>query len=236
MTGAEAIPIALKVGAVAVQRMAPTGLSLIKSLFRGKEILVLGQPRAGKTTFVEYLQYGLFEDERHTHKTTDQTATPRFNVKLGRDQSLELIVKSAIDIPGQWGPVQHADVAFERNPHAIVLMLDATSPTGRKNEASASTWLTDFCKRLERNWQEEESKRSKLKLLVILMNKVDKVTNEQTETLREVLAEIAESKLNRARAKMKEDTSVIPCCGVTNVEGTKYLDSAIAHIAKHLAK
>jgi len=93
MTGTETATL-LKVGVAVIQRVAPSGIALIKSLFKGKEVLIVGQARAGKTTFVDYLHYGLFEDEKERFKTVDVTGSARFNVRMGRDSALELTVKT----------------------------------------------------------------------------------------------------------------------------------------------
>lgn len=61
MTGIEAGATLLKVGVAVIQRITPGGIALFKSWLKGKEIMIVGQARAGKTTFVDYLQYGLFE-------------------------------------------------------------------------------------------------------------------------------------------------------------------------------
>jgi len=109
----------LKVGVAVIQRAAPKGISLIKAWFKGKLVIVVGQARAGKTTFLDYLQYGFFSDEKETFKTDVITPSARFDVKLGRNAELELSVQSVVDVPGQPGATFHADLIHKRKPHAV---------------------------------------------------------------------------------------------------------------------
>lgn len=240
MTGIEGgTAVALKLGVSVVTRVAPAGFALVRSWLRGKELLVIGQPRAGKTTFVDYLQHGLFEDEKDTEKSHDLSATPRFNVKLGRDSALELTVKTAVDIPGQWGAVKHADVAFDRNPHAILVFLDATPPGKQvtdESEIDPEIWMRNFCQRLETHWRTDDRKRSRLRALTIAVNKVDRIPPENVPVLRKRLRSIADSELHDAKGRMKDAVAIVGTCLVTNSDGAKLIDSAIAQLAKQLAK
>lgn len=64
MPGAEAGAVLLKVGVAVVERVAPGGLALFKSWLKGKEVMIVGQARAGKTTFIDYLQYGFLKTRK----------------------------------------------------------------------------------------------------------------------------------------------------------------------------
>ena len=236
MTGIEGVPIAVELGLALVKRVTPTGIALVKSWFQGKELLILGQARVGKTTFIDYLQHGLFEDEKETDKTLDHILTSRFNVKIGRDSALELTVKTAVDIPGQWGAVKHADVAFKRNPHAILILVDVTAPFEGETENNPVFWLKEFSNRLETHWRTEKSQINKLKAMMVLMNKIDKSTPTKIDQYREMLRNVANSELRDARGKMKDPIAFVPSCLVTNKKGTKSVDSAIAQLAKKLTK
>ena len=165
--------------------------------------------------------------------------TPRFDVKLGRNSSLELTVKTAVDIPGQWGAAKHADVAFDRNPHAILIFLDATPPgkqVSDESEIDPEVWIRNFCQRLETLWRTDDHKRSRLRALTVAINKVDKVQTEHIPVLRKRIRLIADFELHDAKGRMKDAVSIVGTCLVTNTNGTKMIDSAIAQLAKQLAK
>ena len=74
--------IALKVGGEVIKRLAPGVLARIGAWARGKEILVLGPRRAGKSSFVEFLQHGILEDEDPDKpRTYNIERTPTFVVR-----------------------------------------------------------------------------------------------------------------------------------------------------------
>ncbi len=218
-----------------IERAAPYGIALFKSWLKGKEVLVVGQARAGKTTFIDYLHYGIFEDEKETSKTLDKHPSPRFNIKMGRDSALELSVKTVVDIPGQWGPMAHADLVFARRPQSVIIVLDATAPL-TKEPLGSEPWLREFCRHLENNWRAKGKSRNRLKCLIVLLNKIDKATAKAIDIRKKAFRKVLDTELHTARGKMIEDIAIVPCVLVTNSNGTKSVDSAIAHLAKALTK
>lgn len=235
MTGTETATL-LKVGVAVIQRVAPSGIALIKSWLKGKEVLIVGQARAGKTTFVDYLHYGLFEDEKEKDKTKIVTSSARFNVRLGRDSALELSVKTVIDVPGQIGPSANADEAFKRKPHGIIIFTDLTSPMKGEPDRAAVAWLLEFCRRLDTRWRAKERKANRIKSIILVMNKMDKVNPKQVESRKKSFRKILDAELREARGRMIEEVAIMPCTLVTNPNGTKAVDSMIAHLAKALTK
>ena len=215
-----------------VVRAVPRGFSRVKSWWLGKEILIIGQARAGKTTFRDYLEYGIFEDERETQETAEIEATERFDVGVGRNQALQLVISSALDIPGQVGATEHANLAFARNPHALIIVLDQTTPlTGEPDRASAA-WLSRFCRRYEAKWRANRGRRHRIKSVVVLMNKADKVDPSVVTVAKQAYEKIITDELRDARGKMLADVEVLPCSVVTNPKKTALVDSVISEIAK----
>lgn len=223
----------IKVGMSLIERVVPRGIGVVRSWLKGKTIAVVGPARAGKTTFIDYLQYGLFEDEKETVKTSRTNPSARFDVKVGRESALELNVKSAIDVPGQVGAVEHANVVFQHRPQAIVLLLD---PTHKNGEDSADQWLSHFCRHLETLWRAKGPRGNRTRIMVVVLSKRDKVDSHTIEACRSKLKAILEERLASARGKMVEEIMVYPCCLVSNPNGPKDVDAVIAHVAKSLAR
>src|SRR5260221_5989464 len=173
MTGAE--PFIGKAAIEIVVKGAPRGFALARSWWLGKEILIIGQARAGKTTFREYLQYGFFEDARENEETPDVEPTGRFDLAIGRDFALKLIVSSAVDSPGQVGPVAHANLAFQRNAHALIILLDLTTPLQREPDRASAAWLSRFCRRYDALWRANRSRKNRVRSIVVVMSKADRV-------------------------------------------------------------
>lgn len=238
MTGAElGGGILVDVGIAIIERAGPSALTFLKSLLRGKRVLILGQARAGKSTFRDYLEHGIFEDERETDKTPEVKPGPRFTIKVGRNAALELSFKTVVDTPGQVGPVEHANLAYQHRPHALLIFTDLTSPLHGEPERASATWLSEFCRRLESKWRVNEQKRTnRIKSVILIMNKSDKVGKDIVDLHKKEFRTIFTTELRDARGKMIDEVEIRPCTLVTNPQGTRAVDSIIVHLAKALAR
>ncbi len=238
MTGTEmAVGATLVKVGIELLRTAPTGIAWISSLIKGREIMVVGQKGAGKTTFIDYLRFGLFEDEK-AHQTTKESVEhkTRFNIKMGRDQSLELSVKRVVDLAGQIGPLEHARLVFERRPHAVLIFTDLTRPLNGESERAAATWVREFCEHLENKWRANRKRNNRIQCIILVMNKRDKVDVKRVNSRQAAFRKILAAELHEARGRMIDEIAIIPCALVTNPDGTKAVDALIAHLAKTLAR
>jgi len=68
------------------------------------------------------------------------------------------------------------------------------------------------------------------------MNKRDKVSDKKVEAGKAAFRKILDAELRDARGQMIDEIPIMPCIMVTNPEGTKAVDSLIAHLAKTLSK
>jgi hypothetical protein len=154
---------------------APKGAAWIASRTRGKIVMVVGPRRAGKSAFTRYLRFGILQHAQDSLPTYDPVPTGVFNLRLGQQQSLEVAIKNAYDLPGNWDARDVADQAFQHRPHALVIVLDLTAPlTGDDNRACAD-WLGRFFERLDERWRDVRPKlrRNRLRSVVVAMNKLD---------------------------------------------------------------
>ncbi|MGI9055503.1 MAG: hypothetical protein ACR2F2_06845, partial [Pyrinomonadaceae bacterium] len=205
MSGIEPFaPTIVKLGGTIISQ-APKGFKYIKSLLTGKTIIIVGQERAGKTTFLEYFQYGFFEDEKDTSKTYDVTPSVRFDVKLGRNETLELSVKTVIDVPGQIGAIFQAKEIYNQKPHAILIFMDINRPLKTSKE-----WLTEFCKRLETYWRANKGKKNRVKGIILVLNKKDKTDAKTMEARKKAFHKIIDTELKESKGKMLDEILVIP--------------------------
>ncbi len=233
-TGAAVTAAVVKVGIATVQQTAPRFWTYLKAQLKGKRILIVGQPRAGKTTLVDYLQYQTFEDEKETDKTHDPKRTGYFELQIGHQQRLKLIIKNVVDLPGQTGPVDHANLAFKHSPDGILILMDLTSP--KTGERACGKWLTDFCERLEEKWRASGKSNRRLKSMIIVLNKRDKSDDKRVDKQKKALRKIVDEHFRQGRGAMLATVKVMPCILVTNPDGTKFVDSIISTIARELVK
>jgi GTPase SAR1 family protein len=228
MTGAEFVGPGLEVAGWAI----PKGFALARSWWIGKEILIIGQPRAGKTTFRDYLQYGLFEATKETEETPEIEPSDRFDVGSIGNGTLRLVVSSAVDVPGQVGAVAQANWAFERNPHALIVFLDLTTPLDGEPDRASGAWLLRFCKRYESKWRVDRKRNNRLNSIIVVMNKADKVDEPTIAVHAKAYRDTVERELKDAKGRMSNGVATMPCSVVENPKGTKLVDSVIAQLAK----
>ena len=222
--------IGLKVAIDLVKRPAMSGVARVHTWLTGHEVLVLGPARAGKTSFVDYLQYGVLEPEQETAKTLDLRKSATFRLKIGRDSSLELKVRRAVDVAGQVGPMEHAKIVEERKPHAVVVLLDLSAPV-----THSATWLTDFCKHLDERLRSNPGAKKRLKTIVFVANKQDALTPDAAVKRIERFRQIVKKHLVLAFSTKVDSIPIMPCILVQKDNAIGLADAITLRLAKALA-
>ena len=72
--------------------------------------------------------------------------------------------------------------------------------------------------------------------MIVIMNKLDKVDETKADARRKQFRKLVDAEIRDARGQMLDEIAIMPCALVTNPQGTKLVDSVIAHLAKSLAK
>jgi len=219
---------------LAVERGAPAGLAIVRSWFTGKTLVVVGPPRAGKTTFVRYVQYGIFQHADKTPKTYDPTSSPRFNLRLGKDNNLEVLIKTAVDLPGHAAARTLADDVFKQRPHAIVIVLGLDNPL--EGDEGTAAWLREFCKQFDYRWLQAQDRRNRLRSIIIVMNKLDLVDAPQLEAHENRYREVMGDEWRSARGPQTDDPTFRRCVMVENPDGTKWVDAVLVDMATSLKR
>jgi len=222
----------VKAGVEFLSRTVPSGIAAVRHWWKGRTILVVGQSRAGKSTFIDYLRYGIFKEEKDTEKTYDVTDSARFTVAMGKDDSLQLMIKSVTDVPGQIGAAAHADLAYKVNPHAILIFTDLLTPLDGDMDRASGAWLKEFCERLETKWRPRK-KANKIKSIIVVMNKKDKAHQDAAYKCKKRFEGILKT-LHDTRGDMAQRIEIMPCVLVTNPCEHKLVDGVITHLAKQL--
>ncbi len=215
----------------AMGRAAPKGLARLRTYAKGKEILVVGPSSAGKSKFAQYLRLGTLDPEGTRLMTFHLTKSPMFVVHVGPDGSLALNVRRAVDTPGQIGPIQHAKLVGERKPHAIIVLLDST-----RSVATTAKWLSLFSNRLDTVLRRGHYTKRKLREIIVLLNKRDKIGNSEFKDL----SEAVRAELNRylavpLGAKRAAAIPILECSPIHTPQGSALIDSVITYLAQHLA-
>lgn len=212
-------------------RAAPKGLARLRTYAKGKEILVVGPSSAGKSKFAQYLRLGTLDPEGTRQMTFHLTKSPTFVVRVGTDGQLALNVRRAVDTPGQTGPIQHGSLVGVRKPHAVIVLLDST-----KAVLATVRWLRLFCSQLDTVLRRGSYTKRKLREIVVLLNKRDKISNSEFKELSEsVRAELNRYLTVPLGAQRAAAIPILECISIQTPQGTALIDEVIAHLAHHLA-
>ena len=224
--------IALKVGVELIKRVAPTGIAWVSTWLKGRRILIVGQPRSGKTSFANFLRFGVFADPRHkTPRTREIKKSAAFTVNLGREQALRLDVRNVIDTVGQVAAGEHAKNVREYTPHAVVVILDMSAPWAGQDEYSVQYYATEFFDYLAEVLRTNRKVRKNLKTLMIVLNKKDLATaSKLSGCMRDLRKVLTEQLVHSFGASVRD----APILKMTLVESADEGQSA-THVIKTLA-
>ncbi len=214
---------------VVIEHAAPAGIAVIKSWLKGKTLMVVGPSRAGKSTFVNYLQFGIFQHEQETSKTYTPVHGPKFNLTVGSTKSLEVLVKTTVDIPGQYSEVQLATEVLNNRPHALVVVLDVSRDL--HGSGGTAEWMTEFFSRLDQRWQGVKPRRNRLRSVIVALNKRDLVDAATITEHEKACKDIVMQHFKAARGPQTHDVVFRQSVMVDNPDGTKWVDAILVDLA-----
>jgi GTPase SAR1 family protein len=166
-----------KAAEVLVQQVMPKITDYGKMLWSGRQFLILGPARSGKTSFFTYLEDQLLEPEKTTSVTVGVHKGDNKILRIGPDKSLILRVRKPRDVAGQ-APIHQIEHIKDYTPNCIVIVLDATKFFGVPAADSALEWLRQFCGYLDVLLNSNKKIAKKLRSMIVVMNKWDKIAAE----------------------------------------------------------
>jgi hypothetical protein len=173
VTGAEG-ELAKEAAKVLIEHVVPKITDYGRMLWSGRRFLILGPPRCGKTSFLNFLEYLILEPEKTTPPTVIVDKREDVVLKLGPQGNLILRVRKPRDVPGR-EPIHQMQYIKEYLPHCIVIVLDATKFAGVPDQESSLVWLSQFCAHLNILITSNKKVAKKLKAMTVVLNKWDKV-------------------------------------------------------------
>ena len=204
-------------------------LSWFLFTWRGKRLLVVGPTRAGKTHFVIYLIKNILRKEA-PFKRIKRTPTLIKHKKVSCEcGNITLRAKKVYDTAGTNLLLNlHVKQIKKRKPHCLLILVDASSPReGRAvplaedEEASSLTWLNKFCPLLGKAMATPPGLLGglrrprfikKLKSIIVIMNKWDKIPEELKQSFQESVEKIVDNTLKVFR-EIRGDGCILyePC-------------------------
>jgi len=203
--------IAVGAGVAALLKLAaksPEAVRWLRRYVLGSNILVVGQARAGKTSFYNYLKHGEFADT-HPTEPTDRVSKPmRFPVNRGAD--LQFNVSKAFDIPGDLPVSEQIDIVRRKRPKALMIFL---SPLRENVEGwlPADEWFGQFTAQLRSLLVLDHKVAKHLRCLKVVLNKIDAINDADREQLLDKLHGILEEEWGKLFTTRLKNVKVIPC-------------------------
>jgi hypothetical protein len=225
MSGTE---VAIGAGLVklAIEQGGRPGFAKLKALLVGKTVMVVGPTRSGKTTFMDYMCYEVFQQEQETSSTLHFKGSKDFRIKVGEHQALVVAVKTAVDSVGETHPRLIAEEVHRRRPHALIIMLDLSAPLDERYDIrSSASWLESFCTRAEQLGRKR--RKTRLRSLIVAMNKADLVDDATVAAKEQRYRQIM-----RDHWKGDGDPLFRRCVCVLNKDHRMWINSILADVAK----
>lgn len=141
-----------------------------------------------------------------------------------------------MDVPGQTGPLDHANLAFRERPHGIVIFLDLTAPLTGASDRASSAYLKEFFGHPEMLWRSSGKPNRRLRSLILVLNKRDRAKPGVEAKGKAACGKIAREEFRVSRGAMTSDVAILPCVLVTNPDKTKLVDEVVIQLAKDLSK
>jgi len=226
--------IGLTIGIKLLERATPTGIAWLETKIWGKKIHIVGQPESGKTSFIDYFQYGIFTDPSIEAERTKHTIkTASFQIAIEPSRALELKVKTAIDPRGQDLSSDHVNFIFKFKPDSVVIIVDLNSDWEGKTEYEASFYLNNFCNSFAHRLHGNKNLSEKIKSVIIVLNKQDLVPPQKFKTWKTNVENIiSQTMLIQALGNRK--VPIMPCTLIKNDKPGETPDAIITQIARSL--
>ncbi|MCJ2103825.1 hypothetical protein MKK70_00200 [Methylobacterium sp. E-041] len=227
----EASAIGVKVGLEVFKKVAPTGISWLKTRLFGKTMLVVGERRAGKSCFVLYLEHGvLIPAGEETPKTLQERNTRAFNLAIGRDKSLTVNVKRATDTRGHDSPKEQAKLVFDKAPNILMIFLDVSRNWASNDDDYGTQYLSAMLEELNSLCSNSNRLKNKLQHVCVILNKADVVKETQLKSQTTKIKRVINSFKSPSWGGSSSDIATYNCVCVENEEGSSRIDAVIKSI------
>ena len=195
--------------------------------FTSYDLLILGQERAGKTSFYKFLRQTLLStDGGLSPPTVDSVNSGIFSFEWQTNTGpLRLEFRNVGDNSGQIGPYKHAELLIHRKPHLLVVVLDLTlrEDTDRLH-GGYGTWFSYFCAyigdMLMNRPRRARRLNSRLKTMLVVLNKVDVLNPSDADAIvseaQSKVRTILTTRLSHHLGNRVSNFPIVPCSMVEN--------------------
>jgi GTPase SAR1 family protein len=178
LTGTALIAIATKV---------PQATKWAMRQINGTRLMVTGPPGVGKTSLVQYLKTGKFQDHSASPSKTIGTKVVAGFIREEEDEK-DLTVSKCVDIPGELSPEVQVNEIVRYKPQTLVTVVAL-------NKENIKQWIEDFCINLDFKLRTEKNVRKNLKSFTFVLNKSDTIRDEERINIEKDIQKIIKQRL-----------------------------------------
>jgi hypothetical protein len=222
--------VLLQLGIQVATRAAPKGVQWLSAKFFWNDIIIVGQPRAGKTSFSNFLRLGVFTSTA-TERTLVTSKSAPFVVPIGRDRALLMKVRGAIDTVGQASAAEHSTLCRKHRPQIIVVVLDLEADWKGPNEYAAEFYLTEFFSHFLTEYNRNKGLRGKLKKVIVLLNKRDVVSAKKAASWINHVETYVRRTIANSAADLRQQTKVMECSLVEDYNDGRFPAAVLQEMA-----
>ncbi|MGP0088634.1 MAG: GTPase domain-containing protein [Xanthobacteraceae bacterium] len=227
----EPVSIAVKVGVEVLTKVAPKGIAWLSAQMFGMTLLVIGERRAGKSSFVNYFEYGvLLSKGTRTPRTQEIRDTASFDLSIGRDKALRMSVRKATDTRGHDTPKEQAALVVRRKPTVLMIFLDVSRDWDASDEDYGYLYLKKVLEELNSKTIRSKGVSNNLKHLCIVLNKADEVDateyQKKVRSVKGILRAFGAPNWGPG----KDDIAIYRCISIDHDEALQLLDGILKSI------
>lgn len=239
----EQLPVEPSISGLAkpiVKELAPYGIKFIKVLVMGKKIMICGPSNAGKSHFKLFFLNDLFlpaVSEQERESTYDFESEKYKLIKYGKNKNQYFWLKSFIDSPGEIPPKYQVRRLEAFKPKGLIIYLNCEDFERNKRNCNSTKWLKLFYSYLRNTLQRNIKLNKSLKLIIIILNKYDKINKTNYKNFKEIVNKMTFEYLDQCYIQFyykNRNIPILPCISVENKEGDKYLVSIINNIISRI--
>jgi hypothetical protein len=226
----EPISIGVEVGVELFTKVAPTGFAWIATKAFGVTMLVIGERRSGKSSFVIYLEFGVLFPEGRKISTLKDRNTASFDLTVGREKSLRMRVRRATDAQGQLTVKDQIQRVTKGRPTVLMIFLDVSRDWTVPDDDYGSTYLKALLDELNTKSTRAKGVSARLRHLCIVLNKADLIDATEYQTKVEEVKGILQQFRSPYWGPGMDDIAIYRCIAVENAGAISALDAMIKSI------
>jgi hypothetical protein len=221
--------VGAEIGFEILEKVVPKGFAWVRTKFFGEKIMAIGEPRAGKTSFIRYLAYGLLFPMGPVERTTRERHTVAFEIGIGRDRAMRMSVSKGIDTSGHSEVRDQIRGVVRRKPTILLIFLNGGRPWPDDDEDGIG-YLTRVLEELNKTCARNDSFAQSLKHVAVVLNKIDLLNDNEVNVRLRKIRECIRAFRSPSFADRADSVAIYKCISVEHDTAKRILDSTIKSI------